>query len=418
MLHTYITISVSTLVWLPWKSLLLSTHHISSQASVVMDNYTQQGCVNNTNIKVDSSSFAMNTYIEPLVGFYYLFFIEKIFRKHRYSLEPVHLLVINIMMDVCLDSFAKSVENILFIFIPESRISFCKYTYFFRYYCAFCFYTDLILEQVDRFLALFWNVKYKTRVTYGKTVKTIRLSKLVLISLALLVISLDEEATRCDYHDRTWACRYLRKNNIFYYTIPMFITVFIIIMVSVYFMVITHRVSTRISPFTIPLRNLEAAQLQQAAIHQSSEQPQEPVNDNEIMEIQDIEDANSEETNQVDNSVQPIQRQNPDPYMFYRVKDDEKDGQTPSVNQPNNEEVLRQQPAPMPILAKEVLKINFVILFLVLLMCPINVFNIIFYVNDTLNCQTLGYTSKIFGFVQLLFVILYPFLLLAKVKMI
>ena len=367
------------------------------------------------------SSVTMGFYIEPMIGCYYGYFIERIFMKHRYNLEPVHLIVINILVDIALYHGAMAFENFFFLLIPHTHMIFCKVTFFFKYLAGFCFYADIITEQIDGALGLYWNVKYKTRVTNGKTLKTIGICKLLAGLCALAVVLLDPKATSCNF-SKLWACRYLKRNNVFYFTIPMVVSLMVIICVSIYFIIITHKVKAKVSPLNFPLSNLENAQ-HQAAIRQSSDGndqervEQQPVEDD--IEVEDLEQQQQEEPEPepipVDNS---IQRQNPDPYMFYRVKEDEKADQSPNQDQDTQavKEAMPKQQS-NPILAKEVLKINFVILFLVLLMCPINVFNVIFYVND-INCHTLNPSVRIFGFVQLLFIILYPFLFMAKLKMI
>ena len=57
------------------------------------------------------------------------------------------------------------------------------------------------LCQVDGFLALYWNVKYKHRVTFSRAAKTIAVSKVSMFTTASLVTKLDPEATRCKRTD-------------------------------------------------------------------------------------------------------------------------------------------------------------------------------------------------------------------------
>ena len=40
--------------------------------------------------------------------------------------------------------------------------------------------------------------------------------------------------------------QYLKKNNIFYETVPMFATVAVIVMVSGYFIVVNYRIATKV----------------------------------------------------------------------------------------------------------------------------------------------------------------------------
>ena len=41
----------------------------------------------------------LSNYIEPLMTFYFLFFIAKIYRKDQYNFEPIHLFTVNILGD-------------------------------------------------------------------------------------------------------------------------------------------------------------------------------------------------------------------------------------------------------------------------------------------------------------------------------
>ena len=291
-------------------------------------------------------SVTMGFYIEPMIGCYYGYFIERIFMKHRYNLEPVHLIVINILVDIALYHGAKTFENFFFLLMPDSHLIFCKFTFATQYFASFCFYCDIIIEQIDGALGLYWNVKYKTRVTNGKTLKTIGVCKLLAGLAALAVVLHDENSTRCNL-SRLWACRYLKRNNVFYFTIPMMVSLLVIICVSVYFIIITHKVKAKVSPLNFPLSNLEAAQ-HQAAILQSSDIDQEQIETHPVendIEVEDMEQGQQQEEPgpvQVDNS---IQRQNPDPYMFYRVKEDEKvdPSSNPEQDQGSKDAMAKQQ---------------------------------------------------------------------------
>ena len=45
--------------------------------------------------------------------------------------------------------------------------------------------------------------------------------------------------------------QYLKKNNIFYETVPMFVTVAVIVMVSGYFIVVNYRIATKVIIYII-----------------------------------------------------------------------------------------------------------------------------------------------------------------------
>ena len=109
--------------------------------------------------------------------------------------------------------------------------------------------------------------------------------------------------------------------------------------------------------------------------------------------------------------------------MFYRVK--EGTGKPDQEQEPHSHRLEKQissiplnQQQQQPRLAKEVMKINLVTFVHILILLPINIFNMIFYLNDNYKCESFTDEFRIFGFVQLIFVTLYPFLILAKLKMI
>ena len=385
---------------------------------------------------VHKSKYKLSNYIEPILTLYFACFIIKIYKKARYNLEPIHILALNIFSDLVAQSGVKSVENAFFIVTSSCETFFCKFSYLLQYFCLFSFYSDIILEQADGFLAIYWNVKYKTRVTCTRVAKIIFVTKLILFVIAGLVILLDKEATRCKNLDSI-ACEYLRKNNVFYSTIPMFLTTFIIIIVSVYFIIVNCKISSRVSPTNIQLNYLEAAQHQQQQQQQQLQQQSssgssqhgekdtdaKKYDDDLVLEDLEIIQPAPSAVISIIQEDKSIQRQNPDPYMFYRVKEGP---EKPEIEQEQHSHRLEKQVSSMPLnqqqqeprLAKEVMKINLVTFFHILILLPINIFNMIFYLNDDYKCESFTVEFKIFGYVQLFFVTLYPFLILAKLKMI
>ena len=109
--------------------------------------------------------YLMSTYIEPLLTFYFASIIYRIYRKAKYSLEPIHMFVLNILVDMVAQAGVKTFENGYNFVTPDCELRPCKFIYLLQYFTVFSFHNDVILEQVDGFLALYWNVKYKTKVT-------------------------------------------------------------------------------------------------------------------------------------------------------------------------------------------------------------------------------------------------------------
>ena len=397
--------------------------------------------VNSSEAVTKSSSpyYLMSTYIEPLLTVYFASIIYRIYRKAKYNLEPIHMFVLNILVDMVAQAGVKTFENGYSYVTPDCQLRPCKFIYLLQYFSVFSFHNDVILEQVDGFLALYWNVKYKTKVTMRRAAHTIMVSKTMSFLAAYIITKYDPEATRCKNTDSI-ACQYLKKNNIFYLTIPMVLTVLIIIMVSGYFICVNYR-ANKVSPYNKNLRNLEVAQQQQ---HQQQRVEKDDVthfndfsNDAPVsfipledvviedLEIKENPDEDPALNNNNSNMVDNIQRQSQDPYMFYRVKEGAMkrfpEDMQMEANAWGEEEAnskTRASEGQRPMLARDILKINLIVLFLILMMLPWNIFNVIFYFTDSYDCEQMTDLFRIFGFVQLLFVIFYPVLNLAKLKLI
>ena len=385
-----------------------------------------------------SPYYLMSTYIEPLLTFYFATIIYRIWKKAKYNLEPIHLFVLNILVDFVAQSGIKTLENGFDLITPDCDIQPCKFIYLLHYFTIFSFHNDVILEQVDGFLALYLNVKYKSKVTITKAANIITVSRVVAMTAAYIITKYDPESTRCKNTDSI-ACQYLKKNNIFYLTIPMVLTVLIIILVSVYFICVYYR-ANKVSP--INMRNLEVAQQQQqqqrfekddvvedTQVTEGEPNPNMPVEDVVIEDLEIKEDDPGFDNNS--NTRDNIQRQSQDPYMFYRVKEgaikvfpEELEANAWSEEQEQEQEDGSAQPktkaseGQKPMLARDILKFNLIVLFLILMMLPWNIFNVIFYFTDSYDCEQMTELFRIFGFVQLIFVIFYPVLLLAKLKLI
>ena len=120
-----------------------------------------------------------------------------------------------------------------------------------------------------------------------------------------------------------------------------------------------------------------------------------------------------------------IQRQSQDPYMFYRVKEgalkqfpEDMEMEANAWGEEEAHSKTRTGEGQKPMLARDILKINLIVLFLILMMLPWNIFNVIFYFTDTYECEQMTELFRVFGFIQLVFVIFYPVLNLAKLKLI
>ena len=110
-----------------------------------------------------------------------------IYVKNRENLEPMHIFQLNFLMAIVLRSSFPLMEITRFGMHNGDSC----WHYFFGLFCLICFNTDLLFGQLDRFLAVYWNVKYKGRITTKMAKIGCIVSKLFGLMLTILVAVLD-----------------------------------------------------------------------------------------------------------------------------------------------------------------------------------------------------------------------------------
>ena len=86
----------------------------------------------------------------------------QVYRRRRYSLEPIHIFEMNTLVSIsvyCLCTVLKS------IFILHSSLVLCSVSVWLTYYARLNIFSGVMMSQLDRFLALYWHLSYKGRVT-------------------------------------------------------------------------------------------------------------------------------------------------------------------------------------------------------------------------------------------------------------
>ena len=117
--------------------------------------------------------------------------------------------------------------------------------YFFGLFCLICFNTEVVLLQTDRFLAVYWNVKYKGRIT-AKIAKFCCIgSKVFSFILTFLVAILDPTY-------RTFTAGYeelnLKTANIYLDGYPKLFVASMLSIVSIYVALIKVRLAKKVTP--------------------------------------------------------------------------------------------------------------------------------------------------------------------------
>ena len=333
---------------------------------------------NTTNSERESlQPLTYNILAHSLHALLYAGVIQKIYSKYKHSLEPIHVFELNNLSNWAL----MAVSNILTaldIYFLDSDI-FCPIVHFFLYFIRFSFYFGIILTQIDRFLALYWNVKYKSRVTKDDALKTVLISKVVLFTITFLVVKLDGKALKC-FSSTFFSCRLL-KESLMLNNLPMFVTLVVVIAVSFYVLACVLKQKNKVVP-TVNINTISR-------------------NVEEDLSVIDLETEDADENR--------IKRRNEDPYMFYRENPAETEA-TAATNAFRCFETSIFDPA------VKALKINLVTLSLLIMMVPHNILNVYFQSTSGECTGNIVTVSRLVGSAQYVFVLLYPFLLMSKLN--
>ena len=82
----------------------------------------------------------------------------QIYKKKKYFLEPLHIFELN------------TLANFSLLFLNHVLVSMnvlCAVSQWIQFYASLNVYTGMILSQVDRFLAIYWDASYKNKMTTG-----------------------------------------------------------------------------------------------------------------------------------------------------------------------------------------------------------------------------------------------------------
>ena len=108
-----------------------------------------------------------------------------------------------------------------------------------------CFLTDLVIMQINSFLAVYWNAKYNGRVTPFLAYICCVISKLICIFLTILVGYLDPDYTRCTVD---YAFMHLKSLNIYFISYPKLFVALILIIVAVYMLITMIILENKVQP--------------------------------------------------------------------------------------------------------------------------------------------------------------------------
>ena len=315
----------------------------------------------------------------------------KIYSKNKYSLEPIHIYELNNLTNWALLAMFNALTA-LDIFFQESDWGFCPIIHFAMYYVVFSFYLGILLTQADRFLVLYWSVKYTSRVTKEKAVRTVVISKVVIFIITLIAAFLDGRIIQC-FDSTFYGCRML-KGVFLWITFPMMFTLITVIGVSIYVLIIIAGQSRKVAP-SVKINTISATVEREGNCQNRNQ---------ELLTVEDIELSDDAESQEMEEKM--IRRRNTDPYMFYREEQLE---QQQRVTSKCFKTTIIDP-------ARRALGINLVTLSLLMMMTPHNLLNVYFYFSKegcTVNLITI---SRLVGLAQYFFVMIYPFILMSKLS--
>ena len=213
--------------------------------------------------------------------------------------------------------------------------------------------------QIDRFLALYWDLLYKDRVTTNMALSACFLSKVFAIMLTTSIGYVDKEYSKCTYQCK-FSLFHLKTTNIYLDAYPKLVAISILVAVSMYVIYTIIKLRKKVQPLiTLPtVSNIVQDQVQPLV---------------NLPTVSSIVQAQEE----VQQDVNIIRRIDEDPNMFYEVAVDNNqvpndDLQAPCFNT-NNQIFL---------VAKEALNLNLLTLVLISIYVPTKILAIWFHTGD------------------------------------
>ena len=356
----------------------------------------------------------------------YLVVMANIYRTHRYSLEPIHIFELNILASAALFIINNSIFGFDILF--EFDHYFCAIGHFFGVYNTLSFYIGIISSQVDRFLALYWNVSYKGRVTPELATKIVFCEKLLLLVPVVVLATLDPLVLTC-YQTSVSLCQQSLPSLASGWCRAVFwLMIAAVLAVSLYVLYLKVKSSRQVQPtVNLPQQsqspqsfrqietisaNLDSmVQAQSDIVLQDLETPdQADQADPALQDDEDDDDDDLEKVKEAPEMTKAVQRQNPDPFMFYRIK-------SLKESNPTKMEKMTCLPNKWPFVdnTRRAMSFNLVSLCLLIMLMPTKVQEIYFQISDSpCDGASARQMSRISHLTELIFAVMYPFIIKSK----
>ena len=307
--------------------------------------------------------------MDPIMLIYFLFYTIKLIKKYFHRLEPVHVFDISPLFNLLLMIVLKLGDNVQQN-LESDWDPFCLLGHFLFNVVRISTSLELSAAEIHRFLFIYWSSSYHERICTKDAMITIAIIKVVVALICVVGCVLDPEAVKCRKHT-IFICNYLRKNNIFWITLPTLVSMIIILTVSGYLIRVILKQS-KINPVEIqnPQNQMSKKPSQKSVLRQNEE---------------------------------AIERRNENPHMFFKVQ-----------KPPNQTErvVAKSNIFPLLNVAKKCLSVNLLSLCILLSMVPMNSLNMYVFMTNT-SCPSDQNTQMILKSVALsggLMVLIVPYL--------
>ena len=185
--------------------------------------------------------------LDPILNLLHISMLVHLCKKYKHKLEPVHIFEINTLVDDYLMIFNLALRHFIGGQLGDESL-FCKISTIITFASRLSFYLDICWTQIDRFLALYWNIEYKERVTNNKALFIITITKVLNIFLALLVmVALDPTWFECQ-SEKSYQCTVYKKNNALYFTFSTTLAMATVLIVSSYSMKLILKIHSEVNP--------------------------------------------------------------------------------------------------------------------------------------------------------------------------
>ena len=188
------------------------------------------------------TSDGLKLFIIPIFPSVNLYICFKLFRKYWNDLKPVHVFLMNFFGTISLQ-FISNYFIVCFAIFPVSE-DLC-FQYYFQLITIMILCLGIISMQVDRFIAIFWDIYYKTYVTTSRAMQLCGLNIVIATTIGIAMGVYNIEYAKCI---TPYILFYTRKTNIILNGIPMIVTVIVTVAVSIYVVWKTKKLKNPIHP--------------------------------------------------------------------------------------------------------------------------------------------------------------------------